>query len=587
MRKKTQQDQTETLIRFILKNPSLTLVLFSAVILLVGMDLVELIPWAKPLAESAYYEYLHETHDGLAVILSLFIAYRWGSAIGGAALALYVVGHIPYFYFEEPRDWPEYSRIFAEMVFGLFGIVLIKRLHLSIETANERLEKVVEAENASRHMALHDPLTDLPNRKLFKERVMEGIAQSRRDKGQLAVLHINLDRFKDVNDTLGHHIGDQLLIKTANRLRLNVRETDTVAHLGGDEFAVLESNLTDLDGAAILAQKLIAVISEKCVISDHLFYLTPSIGIAVYPFSSKNGADTAENAGDLLKQADIAMYTVKGNGGNDYHFYDDIIDAQVQSRMTAARELQGALERKELSLLYQPIVKVSTGEIVRAEALIRWVHPKKGIVSPADFIPIAEATGLIVPIGEWVLRKACSQNQSWQNAGLPSIRIDVNLSVVQLKRQNIIELVDLILKKTGLNPVYLDLEVTESLLMEDLTGNARAFQGLSSFGVRISIDDFGTGYSSLDFLANFSANSIKIDRTFIKKLGHKDSANLIVKTIVGLSHSLGMEVVAEGVESEYQINFLRKIGCDQAQGYYFSPPVPAEIFTGYLRKKAS
>ncbi|MGE5547381.1 MAG: EAL domain-containing protein [Solirubrobacterales bacterium] len=430
------------------------------------------------------------------------------------------------------------------------------------------------------HLAHHDALTGLPNRVLFQERLRAALAQGKRADFKVALMFLDLDKFKDINDTLGHHVGDLLLKAVAKRLQRCVRETDTVARLGGDEFAVILTNLTDPEGAGTVADTIIASIADPFGIEEHEVVTSTSIGVTVFP-------DDSEDADQLLKNADLAMFRSKAEGRNNYHFYISEMDAEIQARKVVERDLRTALGTEQLQLHYQPLVDLKSGEVVGCEALLRWSHPTRGWISPADFIPIAERTELIGPLGRWILHRACMQGREWTKAGLQPMKIAVNLSPAQFKHhQGLIAMVADILDQTGLPPEQLQLEITEGIAMQNIDATLEVLQSLRRMGAVISIDDFGTGYSSLNYLKRFPVDKLKIDRSFVVDIGqHPDNA-AVVKAIVDLGHSLGTRVNVEGVESREQLDFLIAQQVDEAQGFYFSRALPADQFAKQVREKS-
>jgi diguanylate cyclase (GGDEF)-like protein/PAS domain S-box-containing protein len=432
------------------------------------------------------------------------------------------------------------------------------------------------AEARITHMAHHDALTDLANRVLFRERLDRALMRDRRNNKGVAVLALDLDRFKEVNDTLGHPIGDALLKGVAQRLRDCVRETDTIARLGGDEFAVVQSVMDEASETAALAQRLQEAITEPYDLDGHHVVIGTSIGIAVSP---ADGTDPD----DLLKNADLALYRAKSEGCGAYHFFEPEMDRRMRARRNLERDLRNALTNGEFALHYQPLVNIERDEICGFEALLRWTHPERGKVSPADFIPLAEETGLIVPIGEWVLRQACKDAAIWPD----HLRIAVNVSVAQFKSRNLVALVVNTLAATGLLPRRLELEITESVMLQDEEGALEILTRLHDLGVRIALDDFGTGYSSLSNLRKFHFDKIKIDRSFVSDLSAANvDALAVVRSIAQLGVSLGMSTTAEGVETQEQMDQVRAEGCTEMQGFLFSRAVPADEITRLLVTKS-
>lgn len=433
------------------------------------------------------------------------------------------------------------------------------------------------------HLAQHDGLTDLPNRILLNDRLTQAIALARRHHGKLAVLFIDLDRFKHVNDSLGHAMGDRLLQAVAARLLSCVRSSDTVSRQGGDEFVILLSEVTHGGDAAFIAEKILRVLREPNRLDDHDLHLTGSIGIVTYPDDGCEGEV-------LLKNADFAMYQVKNNGRDNYQFFKPDMNERAIARLSLENDLRHALQRGEFLLHYQPKVDLQTNAISGVEALIRWRHPQRGLVSPVDFIPVAEECGFIVPIGRWVLREACRQAHAWQLAGVEPIRVAVNVSAVELRVHGFVDSVSAILREAELEPACLELELTETFLMQDSTSTAVVLGGIRNLGVRIALDDFGTGFSSLSYLRRFPIDTLKIDRSFVHDLTTDGENASIVSAVVAMGRSLSMQVVAEGVETREQFAFLREHNCPQGQGYYFSYPMVAGEFSqlvGTKRGRAS
>jgi len=420
------------------------------------------------------------------------------------------------------------------------------------------------------HQAFHDALTGLPNRNLFLDRTRHALSLSRRNDQAVAVLFLDLDNFKIVNDSLGHDVGDQLLVTVAERILGCLREGDTAARLGGDEFAVLLENLDTAGAAAVVAQRLLEALRSPLNLGGHEMFVTPSIGIAI-------GTASAELAENLLRDADVAMYTAKRNGRARFEIFEPAMGSTALERLELEQDLRRAIERDELALHYQPVVDLSEGSLAGFEALLRWDHPTRGRIAPDVFIPVAEETGLVVPIGSWALRTACHQLRDWQHAWPDSqgINISVNLSGRQFKEPGLAKLVAQVLRETGLAPGCLNLEITETIMMADEVGTSAVLRELEQLGVTLAIDDFGTGYSSLGMLRHFPVDTLKIDRSFVDELGAGSDDSVIVAGVVGLAHGLGLRVVAEGVETLGQLERLHDLGCDLGQGYYFARPLPA------------
>jgi len=435
-----------------------------------------------------------------------------------------------------------------------------------------------QAEQQLQFLANNDALTGLPNRVLLQERITNALSRAKRSikYPNIAILFIDIDRFKVVNDTLGHSIGDLLLQEVARRLVACLRSTDTVARQGGDEFVVLLEQFSDEQTISIVARKIMEILAQPVFLSDNEVFISVSIGISVSPH---DGNDLHS----LMKNADAAMYRAKEQGKNNFQFYAADINQHTFERLALENSLRRALERDELALYYQPKIDLKTGRIVSAEALLRWEHQDLGLILPIQFITLAEETGLIVPIGAWALAEVCRQNLAWQKAGLTPICIAVNLSSRQFDDNKLYETVTGALSCSGLDPIWLELEITESLVMRNADYTFEVLQRIRDMGVQISIDDFGTGYSSLSYLKRFPVDSLKVDRSFIRDVPHDSDDVAITQAIIAMAHSLGLKVIAEGVETEEQLHFLRELKCDLVQGYIFSEPLPADKFEVLLR----
>ena len=434
----------------------------------------------------------------------------------------------------------------------------------------------MQAEEAVKFVAMHDSLTQLPNRMMFNQRLELALRDAERKGGALAVMFIDLDRFKVINDTLGHESGDLLLREVALRVSDNLRAGDTVARLGGDEFVVLLEDASNPAAIVRVAEKLISALTESYVIAGREVHVTASIGISSFP------AD-AQDMRSLLKFADIAMYRAKEQGRNTFQFYSDQFNVHSVERLTLESQLRGALERDELVVHYQPVIDAATGRISGMEALVRWQHPEAGLLAPGHFIDIAEETGLVVPIGAWVLSRACAQQRAWVEQGLPPVRVAVNLSPRQFLHRHLIDDILKVLEETRADTSCLELEITESTVMHNAQRAAALLAQLKEMGIRVAIDDFGTGYSSLAYLKRFPIDSLKIDRSFVADVPDDAGNTAITQAIMAMAHSLGLKVIAEGVETEEQLAFLRSHGCDELQGYFFSKPVSADAATAMLR----
>lgn len=440
------------------------------------------------------------------------------------------------------------------------------------------LIRLVQGRAALEYRAHHDDLTGLANRTLFQDRASVAIAHARRTQTHSAVLFLDLDRFKTVNDSLGHAVGNLLLQAVARRLRDSTRAEDTVARLGGDEFVVFLPQLEDPETAAAVASKILERFDEPFTLKSHRLFASPSIGIAVFP-------SDGQDAYALLENADIAMYRAKQQGRRTFCTYDRSMNDHAHERLALESQLHTAIEHGELRLHYQPKIHLPTGRVMGMEALLRWEHPELGLLQPADFVPLAEESGLIVPVGEWALHEACRQNQEWVRAGFEPLVVAVNLSLRQFQHQRIEDVTARILRSTGLDPCLLELEVTESLAMHDPEAVRATLLDLRELGVTCSIDDFGTGYSGLSHLTGFAIDKLKIDKSFVATIDTDREAPIVV-AVVALARGLGLEVVAEGVETTEQLERLRELGCDEMQGFLFSRPVPAEHFEQLLMPHA-
>jgi diguanylate cyclase (GGDEF)-like protein len=438
---------------------------------------------------------------------------------------------------------------------------------LTVLSLVEDITELVEAEERIRRLAHHDVLTGLPNRLLLQDRLEQALARARRAQERVDVMLVDLDNFKTVNDTLGHLSGDELIRLVAARLRGLVRDSDTVARLGGDEFAIVQTNIRAAADAAVLADKITTALREPFEVNGGQPLVGASIGIALFPLDG----DSPEV---LFKHADIALYRAKGDGRNRFAFFEAEMNLEVLARRSMEEGLLRALADDELTVFYQPQFDLVSGDVIGVEALARWRHPDGGLVLPGAFIPVVKVTGLIQPIGEWILRQACADARAWRQAGAP-VRVGVNLSPSQIRQRELAEQIPELLAELGLEPADLELEITEGLFVSP--GETAHLTELADRGIRFAIDDFGTGYSSLAYLNRFPFDRIKIDRSFIAEVGISEHAETIIRTIVQLGHNLGKLVLAEGVETEAQLAFLRAVGCDQAQGFLLGRPKPADL----------
>jgi len=464
---------------------------------------------------------------------------------------------------------------------------------VSVIVSNTSVYK--QATEEAKYLAYHDTLTNLPNRFMFNDRLEQAIAYAERKKQLLAILFIDLDNFKQINDTMGHKAGDHLLRNITDRLMIGMRKTDAisrlstgaaeysedvVARLGGDEFTIMLTDVKNIHDPAKVARRILNILSEPIIIGTQELFITASVGIAVYPLDGKD-------IHTLLINADVAMYQAKKSGGNNFQYYTESMNKFAIERFAIENKLRKALDRNEFMLFYQPQIDISTGKIMGVEALIRWLQPDLVLIKPGEFIPLAEQTGLIIPIGEWVLRTACEENMVWQKAGLQPLRTTVNVSSIQFRQNNFVESVSRILSDTGLNPKYLQLELTESAVMGDVKDAIEKLHSLQAIGIQIAIDDFGTGYSSMNYLKRLPLSTLKIDYSFVKDLATSSVDQAIVNAIVSLAHNFNLKVIAEGVEKKEQLAFLRECGCEGAQGFLICPPVNSVILNNFIKKEQS
>jgi diguanylate cyclase (GGDEF)-like protein/PAS domain S-box-containing protein len=449
-------------------------------------------------------------------------------------------------------------------------------VEVAYEGTNEDITDRKVAEEQVQYLAYYDALTGLPNRTLLQDRLTKALADARRQKYKIALLFLDLDRFKDINDSLGHSVGDLFLQEVADRLKRFAREQDTVSRLGGDEFLIMLTHVNDISDAAVAAERLMDAMTTGFVVQGHSLNVSCSIGISIFP---EHGADCET----LIKNADAAMYGAKASGRNNFRFFAEHMNARAAERLTLENSLRQALGRNELFLVYQPQMDIASGMITGLEALLRWQHPELGLVPPDQFIRIAENSGLIMPIGEWVLRTACRQARTWQSDGVPAVSVAVNVSAVQFRQEGFCQLIRKVLDETGLAPQYLELELTESLLLANAEVTFSVLQELKDMGVTLAIDDFGTGYSSFNYLRQFRVSKLKIDRSFIRDIAVNPDDAAITTAIISMAKSLNLKVIAEGVEDEAQMSFLRAHQCDEIQGYYFCKPLAVDKVADKLR----
>jgi diguanylate cyclase (GGDEF)-like protein len=439
-----------------------------------------------------------------------------------------------------------------------------------------RTESLEAANRQLRHLATHDALTSLPNRVLLDDRLEQAIAHSERDGQLFAVMMLDLDRFKLINDSLGHHAGDAVLNEVARRLNAVVRNIDTVARVGGDEFVLIISPAPERTYAEEIGRRANEALQMPMRIAGVNLHVSSSVGIALYP---ADGTTTET----LLTHADAAMYCAKQRGRNNLQCFSAAMDSVARERVSLESDLHHALQHRQFELYYQPKAEIATSDVHGAEALIRWRHPQRGLLLPTDFIPLAEECGLINEIGAWVLREACRQCKAWQLEGLPPMRVAVNVAAAQFRQGNLLEVIRSALQDVQLEPRWLEIELTESAVMTNPEESTAILERLSRMGVLVSVDDFGTGYSSMSYLRRFPIDKLKIDRSFVKDLSTRPEDASIVQAIISLAHSLRLKVVAEGVETPEQLRFLQELKCDQYQGFHFSAPLPAAEFAGLVR----
>jgi diguanylate cyclase (GGDEF)-like protein len=503
----------------------------------------------------------------------------FGFTVLGTAFGVYAIGQfhdvvLALMWLIAGRTF-QYASYTGYVDFLLQSVMAIGMIACVLEDEREAAElAAVEIE----HLAYHDQLTGLPNRPLFMDRLIVSLAQAHRAQQKLAVFFLDLDRFKDINDSLGHTVGDTLLKGVAERVRRCTREGDTVARFGGDEFTLLIPKIESIEDAAKIAQKIIETLKIPFLVNDRELFVTTSIGVSIYP---SDGSDPET----LVRNADTAMYRAKEQGRDNYQLYAPAMNAQAVERLALENLLRKALSQKELTLFYQPQIDAATRAIVGLEALVRWQHPEMGMVSPAHFISVAEKSGLIVPIGEWVLRTACHQLKTWQRKIDPEITVAVNLSARQFQQPDLVAMIRSAIDETGIEPSSLEVEITESNAMQNAEHTMYILRELKAIGVRISMDDFGTGYSSLNYLKRFPIDTLKLDRSFIKDVNTDANDAAIVTAVIQMAHSLNLKVVAEGVEREDQLEFLSRQRCDIIQGYLFSKPLPVDQVEVYMNDR--
>lgn len=471
---------------------------------------------------------------------------------------------------------------FGTAIFLLLALPKALKLPSSImlRNANIKLEQEVRdrelAEEKLSYLAYHDSLTNLPNRSFFHHSLDQILELNRRNPERVVVLFIDLDRFKQVNESFGHEMGDIVLQNVAERLRECTRVGDVLARLGGDEFGLIILDILEAKDVELMSQKILEKLLAPFLINKEKIFLTASIGISLSP---ENG----ETAQDLMKNADIALYQAKALGKNNFQFSNAALQSFLLEQVKLGMDLRSALEKSEFELYYQPKIELKSGKVVGLEALLRWKHPDQTLTMPGKFIPLSEENGLILPIGDWVLKTACRQSKIWLDKGFPPMSIAINVSTRQFQRGDIIQDIINVIKELNLDPKYVEIEITESVLMQDIAKSIVSLHKLKSFGVTIAIDDFGTGYSSFNYLKRFDVDKIKIDQSFINGLSSSSNDSAIVKAIISMAHSLGIKVVAEGVERREQLNFLKTYLCDEIQGYYFGHPLPSEEVEHFLR----
>lgn len=456
--------------------------------------------------------------------------------------------------------------------YHILNVHLEQRIIERTEEISKKNKQLFTAIKKVKHMAYHDELSGLPNRRLFMEQLTITMEKAQKESHSIAVLFIDLDRFKNINDTLGHEYGDLVLKHISNQMKKNVRKVDTISRQGGDEFTIILNNISNQEEVISLVKQIQTTVSSPFTIKGQELYVSMSIGVALYP---RDGNTEDE----LMKHADMAMYHAKSMGENNYTFYSSQLNEAISRKIALESGLRRAITNDEFYLYYQPQVNLKTGKIVGMEALIRWNSPHAGIISPTEFIPLAEETKLIIPIGKWVLYTACKQAKVWYDSGHTHLKLAVNLSPLQFLHEDLVDTISNVLKETGLNPECLEIEITEGVSVYDAEDAIIKMQALRDLGIRISLDDFGTGYSSLIYLKRFPINAMKIARPFIRDITINSGDKALVKAMISMSHSLGLSVIGEGVETAEQLLLLKELQCDEIQGYIFSKPICAEQFT--------
>ncbi|MEN2767035.1 bifunctional diguanylate cyclase/phosphodiesterase [Ornithinibacillus xuwenensis] len=536
-------------------------------------------------------KYFHPVLSSRPYVMELVLDYRMiseplqeyllKSIIASAILVMIVFAFIYYISGRIVRPVIEIANKVKQISSGNFGVSLTHKRNDEIGSLTNDINKMStylqNYKQTIEFQAYHDELTGLPNRRMFNRNLAERLGEAQLTEQKVAVLFLDLDRFKFINDTFGHGVGD-LLIKEVGHRVANILDTNqTLYRVGGDEFVIIFSGASK-ELTKGLAEKIMVSLSEAFIINGYDMVTTASMGIGVYP-------DIADNAEDLFKNADVALYRAKESGRNTYQFYTPELNDSFVRRKLLEKDLHEALEREELFLYYQPQIDIQNNKLVGVEALIRWNHPKLGLISPSEFIPIAEETGLIIPIGEWVLQRACTQIKEWHSAGLGSFRVAVNLSARQFQQGNLAETVEKIIRQTGIDSHHLELEITESIAMVDYEYSINKINELKELGVLISLDDFGTGYSSLSYLKRFPIDKLKIDKSFVDDIAIDRISEMVIATIITMAHTLNLEVIAEGVEKKEQLTFLINEKCDEVQGYYFGKPMRAEALQDWMKFK--